>query len=315
MNEWTAGVAKVAVTGAAGFLGRHLLGALAHQGHEVYGLDLTSAVGGPESGWIQLPRGSDLGAATETLAASRGLDLLVHCAFVNRKPDSQTNDRYLQHALACDGPLLEACAKFDVSVLLVSSSAVYGSFQAARGIQEDDPINPVSLYGVAKVTQEMLARFYAVSSGLRLSIARLFNLCGPGQAEGMLIPDWVSRVSAIARGAAPRLIVRNRATTRDFVDVRDAARALAVMATSFSAGELVNVASGKAVSLTDLSDELQRLCPVPYEVIETDPVPAGTDPLMHYGSPERVRHRYGWAAEIAWQDSLADVWQEHQGRR
>lgn len=303
---------SVIVTGAAGFLGVHLRRQLELNGYEVYGVGLSAQSDRRESHWVTLARAVDLGVEVGRLARERSVELVVHCAFVNRKPAGMTDQAYLEHAIACDLPLFHACACADARILLVSSSAVYGATQKANGLSEGDALKPVTVYGVAKATQELQAQYSAVSVGLQCSVARLFNLCGPGQREGMLIPDWMSRVSAIARGAEPRLFVRNRATARDFVDVRDAARALAVMAASFTPGDVMNVASGHAVSLMELSEELQRLCPVPYEVIETDPVPSGTDSIMHFGSADRIRSCYGWVAEIPFRQSLADAWDQYQ---
>jgi len=305
-------MASLLVTGAAGFLGAHLSAELGSHGHDVVGVDFGQSSGATR--WIQLTQPTDLGVVVQQALRESEISTVVHCAFVNRKPASETDEAYLSGAVARDLPLFRACAEAGVQVLLVSSSAVYGAL-AQRPIVEEDPMQPVTLYGVAKATQEFEASFFSASIGLRVATARLFNLSGPGQREGMLIPDWVSRVSAIEAGADPRLVVRNRATTRDFVDVRDAARAIRLMTEGFVPGELANVASGIAVSLTELSDALQALSTVPYEVIETDPVPSGTDPVMHCGSYSRLERRYGWRPTISWRTSLADVWQQYRDAR
>lgn len=304
---------RTVVTGARGFLGSHLCQELSRAKHDVIGVDLGADRIEYAQQTISLAHSGDLAEAVRGEHQRAPVDMVIHCAFVNRKPADQSDADYCASALARDLPLFTACADLDVPVLLVSSSAVYGALAFTnRAIREDDPIHPVTIYGVAKASQEMQAGFLAASKGLRVAAARLFNLCGPGQKEGMLIPDWVSRVAAIASGATPRLVVRNRATTRDFVDVRDAACALRLMAESFVPGDVANVATGKAVSLTELSDELQRLCPVPYEVIETDPVPSGTDPVVHCGAYDHIAQRYGWSPTIGWQASLREIWQTYR---
>jgi len=309
-------VSDLLVTGAGGFLGSHLTKELSSHGHRVVGVDFGAP---PDSGftrWIPLAQPTDLSGAVERALTDGAITTVLHCAFVNRKPAGESDEVYLQGAVSRDLPLFRVCAERGVQVVLVSSSAVYGALSFDdRPIREEDPMRPVTLYGVAKAVQELEVSFLAASLGLRVAIARLFNLCGPGQKEGMLIPDWVSRVAAIEAGAEPRLVVRNRATTRDFVDVRDAARALRLMTESFVPGELANVASGTAVSLTDLSDALQALSAVPYDVIETDPVPSGTDPVVHCGSFARLERRYGWRPTISWRQSLGDVWQQYRNAR
>jgi GDP-4-dehydro-6-deoxy-D-mannose reductase len=308
-------MADIVVTGAAGFLGAHLVAELTAHRHQVVGVDFGAPPAFHRGEWVSVSDSTDLARAVDAGVALRGASAVVHCAFVNRKPAAQTEETYLAEAASRDLPVLRCCARGGLKLLLVSSSAVYGNLSFRdRALREDDPLRPVTLYGVAKAAQELQAGFFAASSGLQLSVARLFNLCGPGQKEGMLIPDWVSRVAAIEAGAEPRLVVRNRATTRDFVDVRDAARALRLMVETFRPGDVVNVASGAAVSLVDLSEALLALSAVPYDVIETDPVPSGTDPLVHCGSYERLHDTYGWAPTIPWRTSLEDIWQQYRRR-
>jgi GDP-4-dehydro-6-deoxy-D-mannose reductase len=237
---------------------------------------------------------------------------VVHAAFVNRKPVGSSDSAYLEEMVSVNLPLFQACARSATRLLLISSSAVYGltGDDDGRAIDESCSLSPVSLYGTAKLVQEVLARYLAASAGLQLCIVRLFNICGPGQRPGMLVPDWVKGVAAIARGAEPTLRVLNRSTSRDFVDVRDAARAISLLLADFRAGEVVNVASSCAITLKDLSTALARLCPVPFDVVETAPIPATSDVLAQRGSYAHIHANWGWSPRIDFWQSLRDVWEE-----
>lgn len=306
----------VLITGAAGFLGTHLRAALERK----YSLLLADrrlsegeAKESVPSGWIEVAGHDDLPRAVAEFRP----DFVVHTAFVNRKPSDLSDSTYLGDMVSYNLPFFQSCAEVGAGLLLTSSSAVYGSCRADSHlpIDENCPTSPVSLYGVAKLLQETLARYAATTAGLQTCVVRLFNLCGPGQRRGMLLPDWVAGAVDVARGGEPVVRVSNRSTSRDFVDVRDAARAILLLLERFEAGTVVNVASGRAVSLTEISEALAALCPVPYKVVETAPVLARSDLPIQTGSFARIESGWGWSPSIPFPVSLRDVWNERYRAR
>lgn len=236
-------------------------------------------------------------------------DFVVHAAFMNKKPDAWSDAAYLNALATMNAEVLAAAAEVNSAVLVVSSSAVYGSV-GAQVITESCERRPVSLYGIAKSVQEMLAEYYAGSLSLKVSVVRLFNLIGPGQRRGMLIPDWVSQVAAMRHGSNRTLRIRNQRTSRDFVDVRDAARALALVLDDFVPGVTLNVASGESVSLREVIRALRRLSPVDFAVVETDSAMSAADAEMQRGSYRALSEGWGWKPEISWEKSLRDCWDE-----
>ena len=237
-------------------------------------------------------------------------DVVIHAAFVNRKAPNLSDRQYLDKMIAINLPLFETLAGINGKLLLISSSAVYGKAEGKKLIDERCSLHPITLYGLAKVFQETLARYYSVM-GLKVSIARLFNLSGPGQKRGMILPDWVSQAWAVATGKASELEIRHRKANRDFVDVRDATRAIALMARDFKSGEVFNVASGEAVSLVKVSEEIKRLCPAPLKIVERGSKPSETDALTQRGSFHKIEYAYGWRPTIDWRQSLKDLWDSY----
>jgi nucleoside-diphosphate-sugar epimerase len=129
-------------------------------------------------------------------------------------------------------------------VVLVGSAAEYGAGDEPRPLGEDSSLRPLGPYATAKAMQTVLAR----GMGGRVAVARLFNLVGPGQPPGFVASDLIARNLA---GERP-LRVRSAGSTRDLVDVRDAASALALVAERDFCGE-VNVGLGAGVPIGDVA--------------------------------------------------------------
>jgi GDP-4-dehydro-6-deoxy-D-mannose reductase len=172
--------------------------------------------------------------------------VVVHLAAALR---DEPPERLLQTNVLGTVALLEAVAAANLQtarVVLGSSGAVYGS-QAAEmlPLREKAPRMPIDLYGVSKVTAEEAARVLARPLRLAPIKARIFNPLGPGEDERHL-GGWLgSQVAAIEAGELPPIVaVGPLDTTRDFVDVRDVAQALELLAHRGTPGEVYNVASG-----------------------------------------------------------------------
>jgi nucleoside-diphosphate-sugar epimerase len=296
---------RVCVTGAGGFLGKRLCESLRESAH-VVAIDLPGANPLDGTEWITIEAPGELARAVEGV----GPDSVVHAAFVNLRPAEMSERQYIDNVLAVDLPLFQALAETDTEFTLVSSSAVYGDSVAGEPIDEEFPLRPVTLYGYAKSLQEISAR-YSTALGLKLCVVRLFNLCGPGQGLGTMWPDWMVQAKAIIDGKAEAISVRHRRTSRDFVDVRDVVRALSMIVDDFAVGDVFNIGSGIAVSLTDISHELDRLCPVELRFVETEPAPSDSDASFQCGCIDRIRDRYGWTPEIDWRTSLKDLWESY----
>jgi nucleoside-diphosphate-sugar epimerase len=153
------------------------------------------------------------------------------------------------------------CGLTGASALLGSSAAVYGpAGPDDLPLAESRPLCPAEIYGVSKLAAERAAQTIAELHGIKLITARLFNLVGPAQDERHVCARLVSQVVAPADGPMPPVLRVGRLdTTRDFVDVRDVASALVLLAARGVPGEVYNVASGTETSIRSLLDDCLAL--------------------------------------------------------
>lgn len=206
--------------------------------------------------------------------------------------------------------LLEAarCCCSEATILIVSSSAVYGHVPVDRlPITEDYPIQPVTMYGVSKAIQELLAMRYVAEFGMRIIRVRPFNLVGPGEPRAMLTSTLAMQVAAIARGMQPPVVrMRHRATSRDFTDVRDAVAAYWAILERGDAGAVYNVCSGVATPIGEIVEQLLQLAGVSALIEETGLLASG-DILVQAGSATRLTAITGWQPAFDLTTSLRDL--------
>ncbi|MDA7858775.1 NAD(P)-dependent oxidoreductase [Mariniblastus sp.] len=296
---------KVLVTGAAGFLATHLCNQLAAS-CEVYGVDISPNPGINGIDWKTIEDGSEI----PEIAKSWLPDIVVHAAFINRPAPELAESDYLNEMINFNLRLMRSVDSIGAKFVLTSSSAVYGQASDGGVIDESTPVVPVTGYGLAKLLQENLARY---TLGENLTILRLFNLCGPGQKLGMLLPDWVDKVKRYANNSQTPIEVRHMRTSRDYVDVRDASRAIiSAMSGEFS-GQTYNVASGISVSLREIAAELERLSETMLKIVEKDTCISLQDVAGQVGANQKILESLNWKPVISWKSSLGDLWRAYSG--
>ena len=259
-------MAKICVTGAAGFIGGHLAEELLRQGHEVAGLDDFSS--GKRENAALLARHPSFtlveGSIADPDAALRavaGATWVFHLAAIPSVPLSVAEPERT-NAVNVGGTvnLLEIARKAGVQrVVLACSCAAYGDGPEQPKHEGLVP-RPMSPYAAQKIACELYAQTYTRAYGLPCVALRYFNVYGPRQDPkseyAAAIPRFTTR---LLQGQRP-IVFGDGLQTRDFVHISDVVRANLLAATSDKApGEVVNVASGVSSSLIDLIATLKQV--------------------------------------------------------
>lgn len=309
---------RLLVTGVTGFVGRHLV-ALLHQHRpdvEVWGVwrwrSFADEDVSPLSG-VRLLYANllDPPSLVRALRACQP-DAVVHLAASSSVARSwETPTEMLQANLLGTVHLLEAIRQVELEgpVVLAGSAEAYGLVEPSElPITESQPFRPVSPYAVSKAAVDLLGFQYFRAFGVKTVRLRLFNHGGPGQSDQFVMAAFARQLAEIEAGLRePRLLVGNLEVTRDFVDVRDAARAYWLAVERGEPGEAYNVASGRARTLREVLEAFLTISGVAAEVV-TDPErlrPADIPVLV--GAAAKFQHATGWRPEVPFEVTLRDT--------
>ncbi|MBW3632290.1 MAG: GDP-mannose 4,6-dehydratase [Chloroflexi bacterium] len=304
---------RALIVGADGFVGRHLAAHLREQGDTVLEGVGPNGAAGRHQRRLDVTDVRSLEAALEWAAP----DAVYHLAAVAYGPDAAAD---LTHALTITvtgtGNLLGAVERLapEARVLVTGSSEVYGDPELTS-IPEAARLEPINLYGATKVAQEAVALAFARSRGLTVAVTRSFNHAGPGQRDSFAVPSFARQLRMVELGRAPaELRVGNLAPVRDFSDVRDVVRAYRSLIREGHAGQAVNVASERGVSIGDVLQQLVGISGLAVEVTVDPARVRATDPKRLVGDARLLKKLTGWQPRIPLERTLTDVWSDAQMR-
>jgi len=267
-------VSKILVTGGAGFIGHHLLKKLAELDSQVVIIDNLSNQN--ENFGIAHSRNNnnedfftfynvDILNRNAVLDTLRHEDIVtcIHLAAKISVLDSISNP-YDTLDVNVKGTLnlLEACSKYNVNNFIFASSAASYGEPKRLPIKEEHPLNPLSPYGASKVAAEALVSAYANLKKIEHAISlRFFNVYGKGQSPEYagVITKFVERLS---KGHAP-IIYGDGKQTRDFISVNDVVDSITLavkLCKKISYPDIINIATGKSVSINELAQLMIRIC-------------------------------------------------------
>jgi dTDP-glucose 4,6-dehydratase len=198
--------------------------------------------------------------------------------------------------------LLDAIRRTPVErFILFSSSEVYGTAESAP-MDEDHALNPRSPYAATKAGADRLAYSYWVTYGLPIVIVRPFNNYGPYQHPEKVVPRFITQ----ALRNEPLTVHGDGHASRDWVFVEDVAQAIdAVIAADIGsiAGEVINLATGRDISVADIADlVLERLGKPASLKVHTPERPGQVD--RHIGSVDKAERLLGWRAATSFEQGL-----------
>ena len=293
---------RIAVTGAAGFIGSHLADRLAAANECVLIDDFSVGRRENLAALASHPRARIVEADVCDLARMQelfaGADLVFHLAISCLR--TSLGNPELSHQVNAGGSLAVCLAARSAGVrrlVYVSSSEVYGTAETAP-MSESHPLRPTTVYGASKLAGELYALAHWRTWGMPVCVVRPFNTSGPREpfsgSRAEVIPRFALRLLA----GAPPVIYGDGSQTRDFTYVEDTVDGI-VRAAGCDAlvGDVVNVARGSEVSIARIAELLAGLTGRP----DLAPVRAGGRPgdvQRHYADIARARRLLGYAPRV-----------------
>jgi GDP-4-dehydro-6-deoxy-D-mannose reductase len=308
---------KVMITGITGMIGKHLAKLLNEQGYQVAGISraTSSARYSSEKSFYKHYQGDIM-----DVKFLRGVwkewqpDLVYHLAAQAYNGESwKAEDTTYQLNIQGSRNVFETCLEFSpkARVIPACSSAEYGFVPDEMiPIDEDKtPLKPITPYGVSKAAMEMMARQFHLNYGMDVVLPRLFIHVGPDHPPVTALQNFARQLAAIKLGKQePTMKVGNLTSSRDFVDVRDGARALILLAEKGISGEVYSICTGKDWTMQESLDMLIKISGVEVKV-ETDPgLMRFSDEKVLLGIPRKL-NELGWKPEIPFEQTLQDIYE------
>jgi GDP-4-dehydro-6-deoxy-D-mannose reductase len=172
-------------------------------------------------------------------------------------------------------------------------------------IKESSELRPSSPYGVSKLAIDMLSHIYWQTYGMKIIRIRPFQIVGPRKVSDAC-SDFARGIAEINAGKRANLIVGNLDAIRDFVDVKDAVKAMWLLAEKGKLGQDYNICSGKGYRIKDILAKLIALSPHPIEVLTDPSRMRPSDKPFLVGDNSKLRE-LGWAPAIRIEDTLASI--------
>ena len=274
----------VLVTGATGFIGRHLVSTLAADGCTVH---QHSRAHGDIVGGLDCPA---------------PVGHVFHLAGKTFVPDSWT-DTSSFYAVNVQGTIqtLEYCRRHRTGLTLLSSY-VYGDPQR-RPIDEDHPLVASNPYSHSKILSEHAARFYADRFGVRVTIVRPFNVYGPGQDPRFLIPSLLRQATD---DSSTTFTVADSRPRRDYIHVRDLVDLIVALYRGVVSGTF-NAGSGALVAIPELVATLNALLDGPARPLESLDQSRPQEIVDPVADTTRAQTAVGWRPKISLREGLAEM--------
>lgn len=320
MRDWNAHVTnswkgrKVLVTGAAGFIGSHLVERLLELGADVAAFIHYNASGGigllrhlpiPEQERLRVVAG-DLRHMDSLEEAMDGCDVVYHLAAIIAIPFSYLRpELVVENNITSTLNVLQAARRSGVPrVVHTSSSEVYGTAQQVP-ITENHPLQAQSPYAASKIAADQLAQSFHLSFGVPVVTLRPFNTYGPRQSARAIIPTIITQALT-----QKKVYLGSMHPTRDFLYVKDTVDAFVRIGSAPNVeGKTFHVGSGREISIGELADRILKITggevPVIFDATRIRPNTSEVNRLIC--DPRRAQEELEWQPGTSLDEGLAET--------
>lgn len=295
---------KALITGSKGFIGSHLCAELEANGYEVIRCGLAEGDG------IVAMNIMDQAMILSVLEKYQP-DVLINMAGQANVGLSWKKPQFTVE-LNTIGliNILETVREVNpkIRVIAIGSSDEYGNLkEIGANVTEDIPVKPITPYAISKQAQELFAQLYVNSYGMDVCMVRMFNLGGAGQMKGYMIADFSSGVAEVEAGLHEYMSVGNLTSARDFTHVKDACRAVRLIAEKGHKGEVYNICSGVTHTAQEVLDKLIRMAKVDVKVVQDPARMRPSDTPVVCGNHDKLTEHTGWKPEMGLDQILRDA--------
>ncbi len=312
---------QVLISGAAGFIGSHLVDRLLRDGHTVVGVDnfitgdwgnLAHLSGVKEFALIEMDATANDFVSRMTELGP--FDLVLHLASLASPKDYLAYPlETLESGSTATRNMLEIALRYEARFLVTSTSECYGDPlehpQTETYWGNVNPIGPRSCYDESKRYAEAITMAYHRKHGLRTNIARIFNTYGPRMKlnDGRVVPAFLSQ----ALEGQPLTMYGDGTQTRSFCYVDDLVDGLCRLMMS-EEREPVNLGNPQEITLLVFAERIQRMlgteCPLEFHPLPTD------DPTRRQPDIAKAKRVLGWAPKVGLEEGLAPTVEYFQGK-
>lgn len=304
-------MSRILVTGAAGFIGSHLVDRLLDEGHEVVGLDCftdyySRAAKQQNLSWalsherFRFVEGDLLRLDLDALLG--GVDKVAHLAGEPgvRCSWGERFSVYTERNVQATQRLLEAASRVRPEhVVLASSSSVYGS-DSGGPVSEEAPRRPASPYGLSKLAAEELVGLYERERAVPATVLRYFTVYGPRQRPEMALSRFIS----LAFRGEPVEVFGDGTQSREMTYVSDVvdATVAALEVEPVGATRVYNVGGGTRTTVGDLVELVGEVTGERVEVRYAPPVPG--DVRSTWANLERAARKLGYRPRVSLEEGV-----------
>jgi len=299
---------RVLVTGAAGFIGSHLLPKLLEAGYGVIALDRILSYSSEIQGKIKR---AQVDIMDITGAASESFDSLIHLAAIAapRYAEKNPDEAFKTNVLGTYNVLKMAKDANAKKVIFASTAHVYGISPRYMPTDENHPLALGDTYTTSKILGEQLCQLFYENHDIPYTILRLFNGYGPRQSLDYFIPSMIAQALGKRGLMHPdnrKIVLRGgRAITKDFIYVEDIADAMMRALESDFVGAL-NIGTGKQTTLEEVALFIARAFGVPLAFEEF----SDGGPTHMQCDPSRAKRILGWRAKVDIEEGLRRTCEE-----